>query len=241
MTLEISFSNVALEPECNELKTQLSLPSSVRITGGTSYTYTAAQLHLHWGGKTAESHGSEHRINGVQYDSELHILHYNSEQYSSADEAQGKPNGLAVVAVLIQAKKDKKNPYYEEIFSRLSEIPNVGDNVTLNSIDVQGLLPHDFSRYFLYYGSLTTPPCSQNVTWIVLAEPVTISKAQLDKLQNSLLNSNDEALQNNFREPKPLNKRIVEANFPPEQGEGKESWSRSQSKPKKAAKKRNDS
>ncbi|XP_068935298.1 carbonic anhydrase 6 isoform X2 [Petaurus breviceps papuanus] len=220
---------------------QLSLPSSMQIIGGMSHVYTAVQLHFHWGGKTAKFHGSEHRINGVQYDSELHILHYNSEQYNSSNEAQGQTNGLAVVSVLIKAKEDQENVHYEKLFSYLPKISNVGDNVTLSSIEIQHLLPHDYSRYYRYNGSLTTPPCSENVTWTVLAEPVIISKAQLDELQNLLLNSNHQSLQNNFRKVKPLNNRRVEANFSPKEEKGKES--QSQSKPKhknKAAKRHSD-
>ncbi|XP_078001819.1 carbonic anhydrase 6 [Phascolarctos cinereus] len=211
---------------------QLSLPSSMHIIRGLPQVYTAAQLHFHWGGKTAESHGSEHLINGVQFDSEMHIVHYNSEKYGSFDEAQTEPEGLSVLTVLIQAKKGQDNIYYEKIFSHLSEIQNVGENVTLNSIDVEHLLPHDSSRFFRYFGSLTTPPCTQNVIWTVLVNPATISTAQLEKLQNSVLNSNNQILQNNFREVKPLNQRRVEANFSPK-GKGKESrlWSRFLPKP----------
>uniref|UniRef100_A0A4X2M5S4 Carbonic anhydrase n=1 Tax=Vombatus ursinus TaxID=29139 RepID=A0A4X2M5S4_VOMUR len=154
---------------------QLSLPSSMHIIGGLPQVYTAAQLHFHWGG---EFHGSEHLINGVQFDSELHIVHYNSEKYGSFDEAQTKPDGLSVVTVLIQAKKGPDNIYYEKLFSHLSEIQNVGENVTLNSIDVEHMLPHDFSNFYRYQGSLTTPPCTENVIWTVLVEPATISTAQ---------------------------------------------------------------
>ncbi|XP_027699781.1 carbonic anhydrase 6 [Vombatus ursinus] len=210
---------------------QLSLPSSMHIIGGLPQVYTAAQLHFHWGG---EFHGSEHLINGVQFDSELHIVHYNSEKYGSFDEAQTKPDGLSVVTVLIQAKKGPDNIYYEKLFSHLSEIQNVGENVTLNSIDVEHMLPHDFSNFYRYQGSLTTPPCTENVIWTVLVEPATISTAQLEKLQNSIMNSNHQILQNNFREVKPLNQRRVEANFSPKKGKGKESQFRSKPKFKTA-------
>ncbi|XP_072472602.1 carbonic anhydrase 6 isoform X2 [Notamacropus eugenii] len=203
---------------------QLSLPSTMQIVRGLSHIFTAVQMHFHWGGKTGKSHGSEHTVNGAHYDSEMHIVHYNSDQYSSSDEAQGKPNGLAVLAVFLQAKKGHKNAHFEKIISHLSEIQNVGENVTLNSIDIKHLLPDNLSKYYRYNGSLTTPPCSENVTWMILKETVTISKKQLDELQNSVLNNDHETLQNNFREVKPLNHRRVEASFP--SGKGKESRSK---------------
>ncbi|XP_043852738.1 carbonic anhydrase 6 isoform X2 [Dromiciops gliroides] len=203
---------------------QCSLPSSMNIIEGLPYLYTAIQLHFHWGGKTEDSHGSEHTINGVRFDSELHIVHYNSDKYNSYEEAKDKPDGLAVIAVLLKAKDKQTNPHYENFLSQLSKIQNVGDSVTLDSIDVEHMLPPNYSRYYRYNGSLTTPPCTENVIWTVLAEPVTISTEQLKKLQNSLLDNDHETLQNNFREVKPLNQRKVEANFSL-QKRGKESGS----------------
>ncbi|XP_015676910.1 carbonic anhydrase 6 [Protobothrops mucrosquamatus] len=78
----------------------IDLPSSMRIIKGLPGKFTAIQLHLHWGGTEKESSGSEHTIDGLRYMAELHIVHYNSEAYSSFDKAKNKPDGLAVLAFL---------------------------------------------------------------------------------------------------------------------------------------------
>ncbi|XP_074073088.1 carbonic anhydrase 6 [Macrotis lagotis] len=149
---------------------------------------------------------------------QLHIVHYNSELYSSFEEAENKPHGLAVISVLIKAKKGKRNDYYEQLFSHLSQIGTEGENITLTYIDVLHMLPHDYSNSYHYEGSLTTPPCTENVSWIVLEKIVTISTKQLKKLQKSLTNNHNEIIQKNFRETQPLNHRKVEANFLPKEG-----------------------
>ncbi|XP_074163851.1 carbonic anhydrase 6 isoform X2 [Sminthopsis crassicaudata] len=211
---------------------QWTLPANMHIIEGLPYEFTAVQLHLHWRNAT-QFHGSEHTINGVPADSELHIVHFNSEKYQSFEEAQDKPDGLAVIAILITAEKNNKNIYYENLFSNLHKIQNPGENVTLTFIDVQHMLPCNLKRYYRYYGSLTTPPCTENVIWTVLAEHVFISTEQLYKLF-SLKDNFSHSLQNNFRHVQPLNERIVQSSFPPEEAEGSQlvrcSWSKSHSK-----------
>ena len=58
-----------------------------------------------------------------------------------------------------------------------AEVGEVTTELTLNLID---LLPHN-THHFSYQGSLTTPPCSEGVQWIVLKTPITISKVQADR------------------------------------------------------------
>ncbi|XP_023802494.1 uncharacterized protein LOC111943840, partial [Cyanistes caeruleus] len=79
---------------------QIDLPPTLNISRGLPGVYTAVQMHLHWGGLDLETSGSEHTIDGMRYFAELHIVHYNSENYSSFEEAKDKPQGLAVLAFL---------------------------------------------------------------------------------------------------------------------------------------------
>ncbi|XP_051847364.1 carbonic anhydrase 6 [Antechinus flavipes] len=197
---------------------QLTLPADMHVIEGLPYKFTAVQMHFHWR-STTQPHGSEHTINGVPSDCELHVVLFNSEKYKSFEEAQDKSDGLAVIAVLIKAKENKKNRHYEPFFSSLSKIHNAGENVTLPFIDVQHMLPCNLKRYYRYHGSLTTPPCTENVIWTVLTEHVFISTGQMHKLF-SLKDNFSHSLENNFRHVQPLNGRIVEASFPPEEAEG---------------------
>src|SRR5512146_1972558 len=84
---------------------------------------------------------------------------------------------LAVVAVLLEQGED--NQLVRELWNDLlrdKEKEALLDHVEL---DVKGLLPADRGHYTLS-GSLTTPPCSENVTWFALKQPVTVSVAEIE-------------------------------------------------------------
>ena len=57
-------------------------------------------MHAHWGKK--DGGGSEHTIDGKQYDAELHIVHYN-DKYGDPSQAVDKPDGLAVLGMFLKA------------------------------------------------------------------------------------------------------------------------------------------
>ena len=54
-----------------------------------------------------------------------------------------------------------------------------GERVSFPAFPLMNLLPTDKTKYFRYPGSLTTPPCSEAVTWTVFKDPIEISQAQV--------------------------------------------------------------
>lgn len=129
-------------------------PGSSITVGGHQYNLT--QFHFH--------HPSEEKINGKSAVMDIHLVH--------AD-AEGK---LAVVAVLLNP--GSPNSSIQALWDNLpkeKDVTHSSDNVTVNAAQ---LLPAD-RGYFTFMGSLTTPPCSENVTWFVLKSPMTISREQL--------------------------------------------------------------
>jgi carbonic anhydrase len=141
--------------------------------------YQLIQFHLHV--------PSEHWIDGAAAAAELHLVHKNE---------QGE---LAVVGVLLREGKD--NRLLKQFWAELPEAE--GQNPLTAPLQVADALPRD-RHYFTYAGSLTTPPCTEGVRWIVMKKPMTISKAQLARF--------DELLGRNARPPQPLNARVVERN-----------------------------
>ena len=105
--------------------------------------------------------------------------------------------GLGVVAVLIQP--GKTNAAWAPIFAHL---PRVGEQLTVDGLmlDASTLLPAK-KGYYSFAGSLTTPPCSEGVQWMVLKEPVKLGPQQI-KAFRQLYNANARPLQ-------PLNGRVV--------------------------------
>ncbi|XP_051029838.1 carbonic anhydrase 6 [Phodopus roborovskii] len=204
--LEFSMTN-------NGHTVQIALPPTMQITDSEGTVFRAIQMHLHWGGGFFELSGSEHTIDGIRRVIEAHFVHFNSK-YGSYDEARNQSDGLAVVAVLMEIDEYAENTNYSPIISELLNIQYPGEITTLTNINIQDLFPGDTRHYFVYKGSLTTPPCTENVKWFVFQDSVKLSKAQVLKLENTIKNKNNETLHNIYRQTQPLNQRVVEANFP---------------------------
>jgi carbonic anhydrase len=107
---------------------------------------------------------SEERINGRQYDMVAHLVH---------KDAEGK---LAVVAVLLD--RGAAQPVIQAVWNALPLEKNEAQAAP-GTIDLNKLLPED-RRYYTYMGSLTTPPCSEGVLWMVMKTPVPVSPEQVD-------------------------------------------------------------
>lgn len=127
--------------------------SSLSLLGKS---YELIQFHFH--------RPAEERINGRGFDMVAHFVH-------KSDDGR-----LAVVAVLIE--KGMESPFIETLWSYMplekkEEVapPNV-------VIDPASFLPADRS-YYTYMGSLTTPPCTENVQWLVMKKPVQVSAEQI--------------------------------------------------------------
>lgn len=193
---------------------KLSLPPSMRLHGLPN-NFTAVQLHLHWG-NVSNPEGSEHQLDGKIYPGELHVVHYNADKFPDINEAKSKPNGLAVLGILIETGGED-NAAYGNIINYLDKITYADQSVAIPSFSIEELLPEGLDQYFRYGGSLTTPPCYQSVVWTVFHNKVQISVSQMEKLQTMLYatkaSSPSVALQSNVRDPQPLNQRTVYSSF----------------------------
>lgn len=130
------------------------------LTGGNRIQalgreFELVQLHFH--------RPSEERVNGKLYDMVAHLVH------------KDKEGRLAVVAVLLDKGAD--NPVIQTLWNHLPLERNIEYPASV-ALDLDGLLPADRS-YFTYMGSLTTPPCSEGVLWIVLRAPAAVSAEQV--------------------------------------------------------------
>lgn len=170
------------------------------------------QFHCHWG--CSDGKGSEHTVDGKSYDGELHLVHWNATKYASFNEAALHPDGLAVLGVFLQV--GEHNSELDKVCRLLPFVTHKGDRVTVpEPCDPEKLLPQAH-YYWTYLGSLTTPPCSECVTWIVFKEPIEVSRKQLDLMRNlRCYDVNEECpnnelggkVINNYRPPLPLGNR----------------------------------
>jgi carbonic anhydrase len=134
---------------------QVNLESGNRIMVN-GRRYELIQFHFH--------RPSEERLNGRQFDMVAHLVHKDLE---------GK---LAVIAVLIE--EGKGHPIVQQVWNNLP-LEKRTEQPGLHGIDLMKLLPED-RRYVTYMGSLTTPPCTEGVLWMVIKQPVSVSRQQID-------------------------------------------------------------
>jgi len=140
--------------------------------------YHLKQFHFHTPG--------EHTVDGKQAPMEIHLVH------------QADDKSLAVIGVLVQ--EGGRNSNFDQLIRHL---PNVkGEQKTHDSVNINISLhvPKDLFAYH-YIGSLTTPPCSENVQWLVLKNPIPMSKEQIAAFASRLKKNN--------RPTQPMHERIV--------------------------------
>lgn len=142
------------------------------------HVYQLAQFHFHT--------PSEERIHGKPYDLVAHFVH--------KDEA-GK---LAVVAVLFRVGKE--NTALKPVLDNMPIAAGPEHSVAGVSVNPADLLPAKLG-YYHFMGSLTTPPCSEGVSWYVLTTPVELSRTQLAEFRT--------LYQHNARPVQALNGREV--------------------------------
>ncbi|KAI7794110.1 carbonic anhydrase 6 [Triplophysa rosa] len=198
---------------------EIQLPHTMMITKGFPVRYTAVQMHLHWGGWDMEESGSEHTLDGIRYMAELHIVHYNSEKYSSFKEAKDKPDGLAVLAFFYE-DGHFENTYYSDFIANLAKVKYADQSMNISNLNVRSMLPENLNHFFRYQGSLTTPPCHESILWTVFDTPITLSHNQIRKLESTLMDHDNKTLWNDYRMAQPLNDRVVESSFLPRLGKG---------------------
>ncbi len=143
--------------------------------------YELLQFHFHKPG--------EEKINGKAYAMGIHLVH------------RSKAGKLAVVAIPIEAGK-KEHPLIRSLWTHLPL--EQGKPITRPEVKIDPtlLLPAK-AGYYTFLGSLTTPPCSEGVLWLVLKNPIQVTKEQLADFAT--------LYKNNARPVQPVNNRVIKA------------------------------
>lgn len=161
-------------------------------------TCALRQFHFH---TTAE-----HALGGSVAPLEAHLVH------------ACPSGGLVVVGVLMNYAEDRPNPALEAALDGAPKAGGkfvVGENeVAGREVDARALLPGNRS-YFTYSGSLTTPPCSEVVRWVVLQRPMKVSREQVARLQRLLAETSPDGFARNNRPLQDLERRTIRASLPP--------------------------
>ena len=149
--------------------------STVTVNGKT---FSLKQLHFHTPG--------ENLIRGKQFPLEAQFVH--------AD-----PDGnLAVIAVMYSLGKE--NAELKKIWRQMPDEAGKGAGMS-SQVRADDLMPEN-KEYYRFNGSLTTPPCTEGVLWLVMKNPVPVSEAQVKQLAEALGHPNNRPVQ-------PINARPI--------------------------------
>ncbi|KAK9055426.1 hypothetical protein SSX86_026509 [Deinandra increscens subsp. villosa] len=152
--------------------------------------YSLVQMHWH--------SPSEHHLNGLQYDAELHLVH------KAAD------GEISVIAILY--RYGHPDPLLHKIQSKLAQLRKVAHSsphkqaqIAIGTLTTKQIRKHT-RKYYRYVGSFSTPPCTEGVIWNILGKIRSISRDQVEALEAPLILG----CKRNSRPVQPLNGRHIE-------------------------------
>lgn len=169
--------------------------------------YKLEQVHFHWG--PDDKSGSEHKLDGKAFPVEMHLVHYRSSQGVHgfpnfvAALSSGRADAIAVIGVFLTPENGNlTQSFLQTVVYNLESIPEKDDTTVVICVDMQlnfGDILRSATEAYHYMGSLTTPGCNEVVAWLVLKNPVKITKNDLAALRGAIKEEDGKQLTANFR------------------------------------------
>ena len=158
--LELGYDGVILTEVTNDGHTvQVGVtPGGILRLG--SRAWSLGDLHFHT--------PSEHRVAGEAFDMEIHLVHMDEQ------------SDLAVLGVF--ATVARSSSALEAVFDGVPQ-PTTTSDLTPLGIPITALLPPDRDRWISYTGSLTTPPFTEQVQWVVFEQPIDVREADVQAMR----------------------------------------------------------
>ncbi len=178
-TLDFHYNTSELHEMNNGHTVQVSHKSGCHVDINKR-AYNLRQFHFH--------EPSEHHIDGKAFPMEMHLVH------------QDEAGHILVIAVMMEVGPE--HPVIKNLWDWLPDQIGKETSIPLRA-SLRDVLPEN-TQHYTYSGSLTTPPCSEGVLWLVLIEPIKISEQSLRKF-SAIIGKNARPVQ-------PLGNRRIEKN-----------------------------
>lgn len=175
--ISFSYSNSGLDVVNNghTIKASYDSGSSITVDG---HTYNLLQVHWHT--------PSENNIEGKSYPMEAHFVHADAD------------GNLAVIGVMYT--KGKANSSISQVWDNMPAKSGKTSKMSNTSIAAMSMLPKN-KDYYRFNGSLTTPPCSEGVRWMVMKNPVKASAGQIEKFHSTFHGDTNRPVQPLYARP----------------------------------------
>ena len=175
-TIKFDYKDTPLEVVNNghTVKVSYAEGSSIEIDGTP---FKLLQFHFHT--------PSENLIDGKSFPMEAHLVHSDNN------------GNLAVVSVMFSEGQENEvagtvKKYMSPQMDKVVSEPDI-------SVNVMNMLPGN-KDYYRFNGSLTTPPCTEGVRWLVMKAPVEVSKEQIEKF-HEIMHDNNRPVQSRYARP----------------------------------------
>jgi carbonic anhydrase len=167
LTFDYKSASTEILNNGHSVQVNIASGSTVEIDG---IKFELKQFHFHT--------PSENNINGKSFPLEAHFVH------------ASKDGKLAVVALMFE--EGDENKMLAQLWAKMPQ--KAGEKTKLEIADVTTLLPKE-RDYYRFNGSLTTPPCTEGVRWIVMKKATTLSKAQIEQFAKVMVHPNNRPIQ----------------------------------------------
>ncbi|EYC41425.1 hypothetical protein Y032_0569g75 [Ancylostoma ceylanicum] len=188
---------------------------SANLTGGPlhGYKYRIQRIDIHVG--RGDVNGSEHTIDGRRFPMEIQMLAYNTDLYRNFSSASRSPHGIAGVSVLVDYGTET-NAELLKLTIATASILYKAQRVELADLEPWRLLPYT-RDIVTYEGSMTSPGCHETVTWIIVNQPIHITRDDLAEwgkmVQTTRKEEEPQFLAPNRRAVQEFNSRLIRTNI----------------------------
>jgi len=166
LDFDYKISPITVMNDGRVLMSMVNPGSTFRVSGDDKSTSILQYVVFH---SPSEHVFTDANGNDIRYAGELQLHHRTTD------------GRMVVVAVLL--KVNAPSPFIDKLFGKLPK--TCESTTTKEPVKFEDILP--FSRsYYMYYGSLTSPPCTDGVTWYVLREQASLSLEQLQKIRETM-------------------------------------------------------